>query len=118
LALLLNTLKGETEEAPSIQDAQCRNVGAECLGHLALLHPPLVNTLQMHAQTRNPYMRMYVVKAVKALLVAGPHPVDPLLVTVLPLFLGYLNDDSRCVPLSLLRRSLSNTEDSRQKPAD
>eukprot|EP00884_Botryococcus_braunii_P010434 jgi/Botrbrau1/19392/Bobra.0338s0022.1 len=95
--LLLENLLGSDDEQPSTQDVQCRNVVAECLGHLALLHPPLLQDLLSQAQRGNGIMRQYIVRAIKATLVANPHPVDGYLVGMMPFLVAYLADNDRHV---------------------
>ena len=90
LGLLLQSCDSEEE---------CRNVVAECLGHLALLAPPqIVPVLQQRAGAGSAPMRATVVMAVKHTLVDQPHAVDGLLATSLPTFLALLSDPDRCAP--------------------
>lgn len=96
LNLLLENLSGNDEEEPSPEDVQCRNVVAECLGHLALLQPPLLDQLLTQIQHGNGIMRQYIVRAIKATLVANPHPVDSYLKAMMPVLLAYLKDENRC----------------------
>jgi hypothetical protein len=97
--LLLKDLQGDDEEQPTTQDVQCRNVVAECLGHLALLHPPLATMLLTQAQNGNGIMRQYIVRAFKAMLVASPHPIDSYLAGMMPVLLAYLADEDRYSPM-------------------
>lgn len=81
----------ETEE-------ECRNVVAECLGHLALLYPsktlPLV---QQQSQVHSEHMRTVVVMAMKFTLVDSPHPVDAHLHPLMLSMLNHMQDQDRHV---------------------
>lgn len=96
LNLLLENLIGSDDEDPTPEDVQCRNVVAECLGHLALLQPPLLDQLLAQTQNGNGIMRQYIVRAIKATLVASPHPVDSYLKEMMPFLLSHLEDENRC----------------------
>ncbi len=93
LALLLAHCESEEE---------CRNVVAECLGHLALLHPGAVlPPLQAQVGAAAPAARAAVVTAVKAMLLPQPHAIDPLLRGAMPGFLALMSDPDRCARAAL-----------------
>jgi len=78
------------------REEECRNIVAECLGHLALLSPGgVVPELRRQAGSSSPAMRATVVAAVKHGIVDAPHPIDQYLVECLPTFLGLLSDPDR-----------------------
>ncbi len=75
---------------------------AECLGHLALLHPGAVlPPLQAQAGAAAPAARAAVVTAVKAMLLPQPHAIDPLLRGAMPGFLALMSDPDRCARAAL-----------------
>ncbi|KAG1681345.1 hypothetical protein FOA52_007393 [Chlamydomonas sp. UWO 241] len=89
LALLLSSCDGEEE---------CRNVVAECLGRLALLHPATVlAALDEKASATSPHARAVVVSAIKYAVVERAHTVDARLGPVVPRFLGMMADPDRNV---------------------
>ena len=93
LTLLLNNCESEEE---------CRNVVAECLGHLALLAPEQVlPSLQQQTSAQSSSMRTAVVTALKYTLVDQAHPVDSHLQAQLPAFLALLADPDRSCSLLL-----------------
>lgn len=68
LVLLLKACEGEEE---------CRNVAAECLGRLALLHPaPVLSALVSRVNVPSANVRCCVVAAVKYAVVDKPHAID------------------------------------------
>lgn len=81
-------------------EEECRNVVAECLGHLALLHAEQVlPPLQAQAGAASASSRAAVVTAVKCMLLPQPHAIDPLLRTAIPAFLALVSDpDRRALP--------------------
>lgn len=90
LSLLLASCDGEEE---------CRNVVAECLGHLSLLAPDrVVPVLQRQAAQGSAPTRAVVVTAVRHAVVDRPHSVDALLARSLPDFLALLSDPDRSGP--------------------
>lgn len=77
-------------------EEECRNVVAECLGHLALLHAEQVlPPLQAQAGAASASMRAAVVTAVKCMLLPQPHAIDPLLRAAIPAFLALVSDPDR-----------------------
>lgn len=78
-------------------EEECRNVVAECMGHLALLFPSevLPVLLQRHSDP-SPSIRAAVVTAVKAAIIPAPHPIDDLLLTSMDPFLALISDPDRC----------------------
>lgn len=83
-------------------EEECRNVVAECLGHLALLAPAqIVPVLQQNTGAPSASMRAAVVTAVKYTIVDQPHSVDALLASSLPSFLALLSDPDRSAPSAL-----------------
>lgn len=77
-------------------EEECRNVVAECLGHLALLHAEQVlPPLQAQAGAASVSMRAAVVTAVKCMLLPQPHAIDPLLRAAIPAFLALVSDPDR-----------------------
>ncbi|KAK9835209.1 hypothetical protein WJX81_005880 [Elliptochloris bilobata] len=79
-------------------EEECRNVVAECLGHLALLHTgQVLPPLQAQAGATSPSARAAVVTAVKSMLLPQPHAIDPLLRDAIPGFLTLVSDPDRHV---------------------
>ena len=77
-------------------EEECRNVVAECLGHLALLHADQVlPPLQAQAAAASASMRAAVVTAIKCMLLPQPHAIDPLLRAAIPAFLALVSDPDR-----------------------
>ena len=92
LNLLLQSCESEEE---------CRNTVSECLGHLALLNPPVViPVIQQKADSASASMRATVVTALKYTLVDQPHPVDEHLQKSLPALIRLLSDSDRSGSLS------------------
>ncbi len=61
-------------------DEECRNMVAECLGHLALLNPQkLVPFLRAQTQAGSANVGIVVVLAARFMVSEQPHPVDTLL---------------------------------------
>ncbi|EIE20950.1 TIP120-domain-containing protein [Coccomyxa subellipsoidea C-169] len=79
-------------------EEECRNVVAECMGHLALLFPAevLPALLQRHSDP-SPSARAAAITAVKAAVVPGPHPIDDLLRDSIEPFLELMSDPDRGV---------------------
>eukprot|EP00195_Chlamydomonas_chlamydogama_P007020 CAMPEP_0202892974 /NCGR_PEP_ID=MMETSP1392-20130828/2632_1 /ASSEMBLY_ACC=CAM_ASM_000868 /TAXON_ID=225041 /ORGANISM="Chlamydomonas chlamydogama, Strain SAG 11-48b" /LENGTH=1235 /DNA_ID=CAMNT_0049577131 /DNA_START=157 /DNA_END=3864 /DNA_ORIENTATION=- len=89
LTLLLSNCEAEEE---------CRNVVAECLGHLALLHPERVlAALQQRISSPSANVRTVVVSAIKYTVVEKPHPVDEHLQRCVLDFLSMMSDPDRHV---------------------
>lgn len=87
LNLLLQSCESEEE---------CRNTVSECLGHLALLNPPVViPVIQQKADAASASIRATVVTALKYTLVDQPHPIDQQLQTSLPALIRLLSDSDR-----------------------
>lgn len=81
----------ETEE-------ECRNVVAECLGHLALLYPSkTLPLLQQQSQTPSDHMRTVVVMAMKFTIVDTQQPVDAHLPQMMATMLNHIQDQDRHV---------------------
>ncbi|KAF6251732.1 armadillo-type protein [Scenedesmus sp. NREL 46B-D3] len=79
-------------------EEECRNVVAECLGRLALLHPAeVLARLRTGLSSDSEHTRCVVVGAVKYMVVDKPHPVDDLLKDCLLDFLGLMADPDRHV---------------------
>lgn len=85
-------------------EEECRNVVAECMGHLALLFPAevLPALLQRHSDP-SPSARAAAVTAVKAAVVPEPHPIDDLLKDSIEAFLELVSDPDRHACRSLHR---------------
>ena len=84
-------------------EEECRNVVAECMGHLALLFPAevLPALLQRHSDP-SPSARAAAITAVKAAVVPGPHPIDDLLRDSIEPFLELMSDpDRHALPILL-----------------
>ncbi|BDA42511.1 Cullin-associated NEDD8-dissociated protein 1 [Coccomyxa sp. Obi] len=79
-------------------EEECRNVVAECMGHLALLFPAevLPALLQRHSDP-SPSARGAAVTAIKAAVVPEPHPIDDLLKDSIEAFLALVSDPDRGV---------------------
>ena len=77
-------------------EEECRNVVAECMGHLALLFPAevLPALLQRHSNP-SPSARGAAVTAIKAAVVPEPHPIDDLLKDSIEAFLALVSDPDR-----------------------
>uniref|UniRef100_A0A383V8K4 TATA-binding protein interacting (TIP20) domain-containing protein n=1 Tax=Tetradesmus obliquus TaxID=3088 RepID=A0A383V8K4_TETOB len=79
-------------------EEECRNVVAECLGRLALLHPSeVLARLRTGLSSDSEHTRCVVVGAVKYMVVDKPHPVDDLLKDCLLDFLMLMKDPDRHV---------------------
>ena len=66
--------------ASTRSEEECRNVVAECLGRMALLHPQeVLSRLQQGLSSDSEQTRGVVVGAIKYMVVDKPHPVDDLL---------------------------------------
>ena len=83
-------------------EEECRNVVAECMGHLALLFPAevLPALVQRHSDP-SPSARAAAVTAVKAAVVPEPHPIDALLKDSIEPFLELVSDPDRHARRSL-----------------
>ncbi|GMH39342.1 hypothetical protein BSKO_07240 [Bryopsis sp. KO-2023] len=82
----------------SESEEECRNVVAECLGHMALIHPLTVfNVLSERITSESPNMRYTVITSVKYTILDKESPVDPVLHSVLPTYLGLIEDEDRHV---------------------
>ncbi|MEW5303601.1 MAG: hypothetical protein WDW36_006278 [Sanguina aurantia] len=89
LSLLLGNVEGEEE---------CRNVVAECLGRLALLHPqPVLAALSQRVKAPSANMRSVVVSAIRYAVVDKPHAVDAALAPSILTFLLLMGDADRHV---------------------
>jgi cullin-associated NEDD8-dissociated protein 1 len=79
-------------------EEECRNVVAECMGHLALLFPAeVLPVLVQHQSDASPSMRAAVVTALKAAVIPAPHLVDDLIRGSMHPFLALISDPDRCV---------------------
>ena len=84
-------------------EEECRNVVAECMGHLALLFPAeVLPALQQRQMDPSPSVRAAIVTAVKYAVVPQPHPIDALLQSSIVPFLRLVSDPDRCVLASRL----------------
>lgn len=89
LSLLFSEPDGEEE---------CRNVVAQCMGHLALLCPQqLVPAMATHVNAPLPTMRQVVVTAAKYMVLEQPHAVDEQLHGLLSECLALIGDPDRHV---------------------
>uniref|UniRef100_F6Z3T2 TATA-binding protein interacting (TIP20) domain-containing protein n=1 Tax=Ciona intestinalis TaxID=7719 RepID=F6Z3T2_CIOIN len=89
-----------------------RNVVAECLGRLTLIHPDhLLPKLKGFLSSESPKVRSTVVSAVKVTITDQPRPIDPLLKACFGDFLVLLEDPDinvRRVTLTLLNSAAHN----------
>uniref|UniRef100_H2YRC2 TATA-binding protein interacting (TIP20) domain-containing protein n=1 Tax=Ciona savignyi TaxID=51511 RepID=H2YRC2_CIOSA len=89
-----------------------RNVVAECLGRLTLIHPVhFLPKLQGFLKSGSPKVRSTVISAVKVAITDQPRPIDPMLKSCFGDFLALLEDPDinvRRVTLTLLNSAAHN----------
>ena len=77
-------------------EEECRNVVAECMGHLALLYPlQVLPALQQRQSASEASTRAAIVTAVKFAIVPEPHPIDKTLHSSIAPFLDLVSDPDR-----------------------
>lgn len=77
-------------------EEECRNVVAECMGHLALLFPAEVLPALLQRQSDpSPSARGAAVTAIKSAVVPEPQPIDDLLKNSIEAFLALVSDPDR-----------------------
>lgn len=79
-------------------EEECRNVVAECFGHLAVIHPNHVfGVLSGKISEESPSMRYTVITSVKYTILDRESSTDPVLHSVLPSYLRLMEDEDRHV---------------------
>lgn len=82
----------------SESEEECRNVVAECLGHLAVIHPlDVFDVLTDKIVAESANMRYTVITSVKYTVLDRENSTDPVLHGALPQYLRLIEDEDRHV---------------------